>query len=133
MDITIYLPDDIAQRAKKQNINLSRLLRDALVEQFRVEDIMAKTLEGASEIKLKLENENGNIYTGRITGKKIASGDHVEVYLTKDERVIVYDFGNLKYWVEGEDWQVDLEDLIGDRDVYVEAMDALGREVTIDI
>jgi post-segregation antitoxin (ccd killing protein) len=131
VDITIYLPDDIAQRAKKQNVNLSRLLRDALVEKFRVEDIMAETLEGASEIKLKLENENGRMYTGRITGKMIASGNRVEVYLTEDERVIVYDFDNLKYWVE--DWETDLEALIGDRDVYVEAMDALGREVTIDI
>lgn len=35
----------------------------------------------------------------------------------------------LKYYVD--DGQVDLEDLIGDLDLYLEVMDALGREATI--
>jgi hypothetical protein len=83
----------------------------------------------ATEITLQLENDNGSTYTGTITGKRLAGNDHVEVFLTKAGNVVVYDLDKLKYYVD--DGQVDLEDLIGDLDLYLEVMDALGREATI--
>jgi post-segregation antitoxin (ccd killing protein) len=44
VDITVYLPDEVAQRAKAQNVNLSRVLRDALTAQFAEEDAVSATL-----------------------------------------------------------------------------------------
>ena len=52
MDITIYLPDEIAKRAKTKGINLSRVLRDALAGQFAEEDAVNETLEHASTVTL---------------------------------------------------------------------------------
>lgn len=131
MDITIYLPDDIGQRAKAQDVNLSRLLRDALAAQFAEEDAMAKLLEDPQEIKLQLENREGIIYTGRITGTQIAGNDHVEVFLTSRQNVVVYDIDHKKYYTEDQDG--DLEDLVNDPDVYLEAMTALDRDAEIDL
>jgi non-ribosomal peptide synthetase component E (peptide arylation enzyme) len=134
VDITIYLPDDLARRAKDQGINLSRMLRDALTARFQEEATVAAVLEGATKIELRIEGDRGNVYTGRITGRKIASGEHVEVFLTDKENVVVYDFDNLKYYVEGEDFgRSSLEDLVGDRDVYLRVMHALGRPATVDL
>ena len=131
MDITIYLPDEIADRAKRQNVNLSRLLRDALAAQFQQEDAMAKTLEGASQVVLQLENEDGRTYKGRITATKIAGSGDVEVFLTEEENVVVYEENKCKYSV-CEDPEEDLRGWLTD-DQYIEAMNALGIEPTVDL
>jgi len=131
VDITIYLPDEIADRAKRQNVNLSRLLRDALAAQFQQEDAMAKTLEGASQVVLQLENEDGRTYKGRITATKIAGSGDVEVFLTEEENVVVYEENKCKYSV-CEDPEEDLRGWLTD-DQYIEAMNALGIEPTVDL
>jgi post-segregation antitoxin (ccd killing protein) len=133
VDITIYLPDDLARRAKESRVNLSRMLRDALTEHFQEEDAMAATLDDSQEIKLQLENEDGSVYYGRIKGKMIGAGDHNEVYLTEAENVVVYDTRALKYYIEDKASKVSLEDLNGDADLYLQVMAALGREATIDL
>ena len=132
MDITIYLPDDIAARAKKQNVNLSRMLRDALTAQFEEEDTVAKTLEDVKEIVLDLEDDNGHSYKGRITGTKIGDSGDVEVFLTDEQNVLVYDGSQLKYWVCA-DPEENLRDWLTDNDQYIEAMDALGISATVDL
>lgn len=131
MDITVYLPDELGQRAKAENVNLSRLLRDTLEAQFREDDTVAAVLDDAAEFTLELENEDGIGYRGRFRGTLIAQSESVEVYVTDSGNVLVYDPDKLKYWTETPD--TDLDDLIGDQDVYLQAMAALGREGTIDL
>jgi post-segregation antitoxin (ccd killing protein) len=134
VDITIYLPDELARRAKDRGINLSRMLRNALTAQFHEEETTAAVLEGATKIELNLKNDSGSVYTGRITGTKIASGDHVDVFLTDRKNVVVYDFDRLRYYVEGADFgSSSLEDLVGDKEVYVQVMHALGRAAIVDL
>jgi len=132
VDITIYLPDELGQRAKSRpDINLSRMLRDALEEQFEEEAAMVKTLEEATVHKLNLEDDDGRSYVGTITGTKIAdsSKGDVEVFLTDEQNVLVYDVDKQRYYVDtGE---LDLEEVIGDRDAYMDAMHALGRTPTV--
>ena len=132
MDITVYLPDDLGQRAKDSEVNLSRMLRDALTAQFEEEEAMEAISAGATVHELKLEDKDGHIYNGTITGKEIAGNDRAQVFVTDRNNVVVYDPEKLVYYVEDERTE-NLEDLIGDQDVYLEAMHALGRPVTIDL
>ncbi len=89
MDITVYLPDALGARAKQENINLSRMLRDAITEEFAMRDAM-KT-QDVQVYEVKLEE-----HVGRITGNKIAEDDRVQVFLTDDERVLAYDASKLQ-------------------------------------
>lgn len=131
MNITIYLPDEIAERAKsRKDIILSRILREALAELFEREDTMAKTLDGAKEIVLDLEDHEGRRYKGRIQGTKIAGSDNVEVFLT-DENVVVYEPDRLMFNV-CEEPESELRDLLRESD-YIEAMIALGIEPIVDL
>lgn len=127
MDITIYLPDELGERAKKHNVNLSRLLRDALIAQFEQEDTVEKTLQREKEFTLRLEDQDGRTYKGRITGVEIAEN----VYLTTDESVVVYEPDTLRFSV-AEDPETDLEGMLP-QDQYIKAMNALGIEPTVDL
>ena len=131
MDITVYLPNDIGRRAKAADLPLSRMLRDAVTEELERRDAMTKTLEAAETIELDLVDENGNPYTGRITGTTIADDDYVTVYVTDDERVIVYVATRQKHVVLG-DPQTELESWLRG-DAYIEAMAALGLKPVVDL
>ena len=108
-------------------LNLSRLLRDAVTTELRGETVR-KTLAKPQVHKLDLENSNGIGYFGRITGAEIVYDERskVTVYLTEDERVIVYDSKKLAYR-EIEDVS-DLRDWLRDDEAYFTAMDGLGEE-----
>jgi hypothetical protein len=132
MDITVYLPDEIGERAKAAGLNLSRLLRDAAQTELERRAVIATTLGQATEHLLDLEDEGGTPYTGRITGTVIARDDSGTVYLTTDERVILYDFDKLEHWEIDFDFpEVSVEDQLGD--LYVEVMRALGKNPVIDL
>ena len=132
MDITIYLPDELGERAKREGINLSRMLRDELAVELQRRATMAQTLNSPQTFELSLESrEGGDIYLGRVTGKRIAEGRHVEVFLTDDERVLVYDERRSDYWVI-EDPAEELRDCLDD-DEYARALAALGLTVVVDL
>jgi hypothetical protein len=87
---------------------------------------MSQTLTETETFELALEDEDGNPYTGRITGTAIDSDDKGrEIYLTEDERVIVYDESKLDYWIV-EDPERELEGWPG-------ALRALGIKPVIDL
>ena len=74
-------------------------------------------------------------YTGRVTGKRIAwDWDHeVEVFLTDDERVLVYDGGKQTYY-ESDNPPEDLREwLAGAPSAYADAMHALGESPIVDL
>ena len=135
MDITIYLPDDIGERAKREpGINLSRLLRDALTDEFARRDAVSDTLsETQNTYEVDVEDENGRAYTGRITGHQVAQDDrnNLLVFLTQDEHVILYDTNRLQYWVL-EDRETEFRDALY-ADAYADACDSLGITPVIDL
>ncbi len=133
MDITVYLPDDVAQRAKSGNVNLSRVLRDALTTQFAEEDAVKATLEEASTVTLDLRTDEGRAYRGRmeaaLLGEDAATG--TAVYLRRNGTVITYR-AEEQAFRSVEDPAVELAALLP-IDRYVAAMDALGIVPEIDL
>lgn len=133
MDITVYLPDEIAQRAKAQNVNLSRILRDALTDRFAKEDAVSITLDSAETITLDLQTEEGRAYRGRLTAVLIgrAATEPIDIYLRRNGEVIAYrpDDGTL---VTVADPENDLRSILPAPD-YIVVMEALGIVAEIDL
>lgn len=98
---------------------------------------MSETLNTTKTHELDLENEDGELYTGRITGTQIAEDDDVLLYLADDERVIAYDAGKLRYSVLGNEPRMSFEEelraWLPNPAAYQEACDALGIKAVIDL
>ena len=91
MDFTVYLPAEIGERAKAAELKLSRLLRDAVTRELDRRAAMNDTLAESQEYKVAVEDRDGRVFAGRITGRAIAVSGDVTVYLTDDERVLAHD------------------------------------------
>lgn len=132
MDITVYLPEDIGKRAKTADpdLNLSLLLRNAVVEELDRRERVAGMLKGAGEHELELESPEGSRYTGVLTGKKVWWGEtDEEVYVTTDKRVMVYngDTCQLAEVEDAEDWSG------ANFDLYLAIADALGQRARVEV
>jgi len=75
MDITVYLPDEIGERAKKYGLNLSRMLRASVEEELNQLAELADTLSGMEEV---VKKRQGRIVT-RVRDPRLraALGDTV--------------------------------------------------------
>ena len=92
------------------------------------------TLEDIQTHDVTIETQEGTVYTGRITGKHIAQGQDTSVFLTEDERVLVYDENLRRVDDVSEDPASGLEGLKDhDVDAYIEAMEAIGEKPVIDL
>jgi post-segregation antitoxin (ccd killing protein) len=133
VDITVYLPDEVAQRAKAQNVNLSRVLRDALTAQFTEEDAVSATLEEAGTITLELHTDEGRAYRGRMEATLLgeAADGATAVYLRRTGEVIAYRAEDRAFRTL-EDPASDLFAILP-ADRYFAAMDALGIVPEIDL
>lgn len=138
MDITIYLPDELGKWAKEHELGLSRMLRDAVEAEKR-------RLEAGATLKAKAEtylmsvaepDDHGgtDYYTARLHGRRIGAGclggGDVYVYVGENGKLYVHstaDDSLVRDVATGE-----LRKYV-DETAYVEAMRALGEEVTIDI
>ena len=133
MDITVYLPDEVAQRAKAQNVNLSRVLRDALTTQFAEEDAMNATLEKAGTVTLELRTDEGRAYRGRMVATLIGKdeGRGSDVYLRQSGEVITYRSEDRRFWTVADP----ASELVAvlPTDEYIAAMDALGIIPEVDL
>lgn len=93
---------------------------------------MQSLLSKTHEYVLEVEDKDGRCFKGRIEGRLIAEDKHgATVYVTADERVILYDESKLKFWVL-DDPEDELRGEL-DTDAYIEAMNALGVEPTVDL
>jgi hypothetical protein len=93
VDFTVYLPDEIGQRVRDEGLKISRLLRNAVLEEFARRDGLTKLLEPGVEVyELELEDEGGSPYVGRIKGRRIAGDEKTGIYATTDGRLIGYQF-----------------------------------------
>lgn len=130
MKFNLYLPDEIGERAKAADpdLNLSLLLRNAVVEELGRRERVAKTLKGAKEHELPLETEEGARYTGVLTGTEIAEN----VYLKADGDVAIWDEDRLQLHTFEN---YDLDDLRRelDDDTYIAVCDALGQKARVGV
>ena len=139
MDITVYLPDEIGGRAKEAGLKFSALLRAAVFGELNRLAAVKSAAEGAEERELELEHpETGHPYTGRIVGTLLGGNGEESVFLTDDERVIVYDSGKLEYWAFDADAEDELAEALGvvfgrDQKQYVDVMDRLGLHAVVDL
>jgi hypothetical protein len=127
MDITVYLPDEIGERAKAAGLKLSRLLRGAVVRELERRVAMEQSLEEHQEFTITTEDADGKPYLGRITGRAIAVSGDVDVYLTTDQRVLVHNTSTLEHW-EVDDAKGELLDFL-EPGAYQQVLNALGLEV----
>ena len=134
MNHNVYLPDEVSEQAKAAELNLSRLLRDAVTNELERRKAVAATLNDVQVHEVEIEDSDGQFWTGRITGTCIAQDNdkgEVEVYLTDDERVIVYD-GRRRQYHEINDPENELRDWLWPAG-YTDALLALGMTPVIDI
>lgn len=133
MDITVYLPDEVAQRAKAQNVNLSRVLRDALTAQFAEEDAVSATLEKTRTVTLELKTDEGRAYRGRmeatLIGKDATTG--IAVYLRRSGEVITYRSEDRRFATVANPAN-ELVAVLSTGE-YIAAMDALGIMPEVDL
>src|SRR5262245_55133916 len=135
MNVNLYLPDDLGQQAKEAELPLSQMLRTAVVDELERRKVVSETLAETEIHEVTIEDEDGRPYTGRITGKRLYGPDyhHTEVFLTDDERVLVYDGGNLRYWVS-DDPARDLREIQYMTDgEYADVLQAMGVTPVIDL
>ncbi len=131
MDVTVYLPNQLGERAKREGINLSRTLRNAVQVEIERREAVSNTLSGTEVYELALEDDDGTPITGRIRGTLLVDDDRGStVYLTADERVIVHDEKRLRYEVVN-DPQNELRGLTPGN--YATVMKALGLRAVIDL
>ena len=139
-DVTVRIDKELREKARDLGINLSRLLEDALRNDInRREAITAalKHLETSSlgsmvrQFRLPMRADDGSEYDGVISGALLVSEGNFSVYLTGDERVLVYDVGEQTYREVG-DPREGLRSVLG-MDSYLKAMRSLGLKPLIDI
>jgi hypothetical protein len=133
VDITVYLPDDVAQRAKARSINLSRVLRDALTAQFSEEDAVEATLGQAASVTLELRTDDGRAYRGRMEAALLGESAQAEtaVYLRRSGEVVAYRAEDRTLRTVADPASELFAVLPTDR--YFAAMDALGLVPEIDL
>lgn len=88
MNRNVYLPDDIDERAKAAGLNLSGLLRQAVITELDRLDTLTAARDGMTEQTIDLEDEDGNPVRLRFTGKHI-TGPDPNVYLHHEGKIIV--------------------------------------------
>jgi predicted transcriptional regulator len=139
VDFTLYLPDEIAGRAKAaqaEGLNLSRLFRDAVTHELDRRDAMSAALMDAQKIELEVKDVQGRPYIVRFTGRILATDQSSErkrevvVYLVR-EAVLVYDSGNLQL----HELKNPVEELASwvDQPSYFDAMHAIGQTPVVEL
>jgi hypothetical protein len=135
-DVTVRIDVELRAKAKELDVNMSRLLEDALREEIQRRETIAETLGGAEEIKLDLEDKEGRPYVGRLTGKFLGEGHGAQAFLAEDERLIIYDEDKREFWTVpfGGELQTTLDNWFPhDPDVVADVMHAFGETPEIDI
>jgi post-segregation antitoxin (ccd killing protein) len=136
MDVTVYLPDEIGQWAKDAELNLSGLLREAVLRVRRGMEAAEETASHAKVVELSVADDDG-FYTARLHGTKMAQGSlrprekpRFEIYITESGEVVSYHPRTKKLYraMKGEE----LRGILDDK-TYIAVMRAAGQEPIIDI
>lgn len=130
MDITVYLPDELGERAKEADLPFSRLLRSA-VQRELAHRSAAQDMEGDMDRReLEVEDSTGPV-TYRVTAATVARSGNAEVLLHPTGSVYVYDSSKLTL----RELENPVEELRGmlDGSDYRKACEALGVRPVIDL
>jgi hypothetical protein len=135
MDINCYLPDELGARAKEADIRFSPLLQQAVRDELDQLDAVKEALSaGVQTYELDIEDrDTGAMYTGRVTGKRIAYDERNDdaAFLTDDERVLVYSASQQRVFDVTDDPDEGLNGFPPGE--YTGAMSALGLKAVIDL
>lgn len=129
---TVYLPDDLGQWAKDQNLNLSAMLRHAVLRVQRHQAAVAEAESRPDVFMLPVDTAEGRTYTVRLHGKLVAHTDDYALYLTGTDQFFLHvtaDGNELREL----DRITDLDPKAFDLDFYVTAADAMQEDVVIDV
>jgi hypothetical protein len=89
MNHNVYLPDDISERAKAAGLNLSGLLRAAVVDELDRQAVLAAASDGMAPLEVDIQDADGRQLRLRFTGKHIAGHVDLWIYLTEDGKVLL--------------------------------------------
>jgi hypothetical protein len=131
MNVNLYLPDELGEKAKAADLPLSRLLQRSVTEELQRREAVTKTMKDAREHLVDLETKEGYAYQGRINGIEVHEDDRYRWFVTTDERVLVYDDENMSAEQVEER---NLEQLAEHNpDAYAAVKTALGETPIIDL
>jgi hypothetical protein len=138
VDFTVYVPNDLGERLKQvtPKLNYSALFREAALSQLQRQDAVAKQSSKAEMYELGVEEADGRMYTAHLFGALLTPHNVVvEVYVTKDREVIVYEpvEKRLHRHVEPEGLRRWLDGGALSPEEYIDVMNALGVEPVIEI
>lgn len=117
-------------------MNLSRMLREAVVAELDRSRAMEKLAEGSKEYLLDLETRDGEPYKGRIVGTLLSENRRGErLFATEDERVIFYDPNRPRHDVLEDEDEIReaVETVCGTTDEFIWVMAKLGLTATVDL
>ena len=109
MDITVYLPDEIGQRAKDASVKFSALLREAVINELDRIETLEQSRDGMVPQQVEIGGNPPTLL--RFTGKLIAGDMGIAVYETDKGAVILAededhahfdDVQEFMYWVDNE-------------------------------
>lgn len=137
MKVSVYLPDEMGQKAKDLGLPFSQLLRRAVeyeMQEFCFTQAALNEGGGVAEYKLDLVDGDGNSYVGKLTGKLVWQIDEIAVYLTEDVRIIVYNKGERRYTEidDVEEAQAFFENAVPKAD-FVVLMNKLGGRAEVEL
>ncbi len=127
MKINVYLPDDIGEKAKEAGLNLSGLLREGVEAELHRRERLGALLKDVEVYELTIQDGS---YIARLHGKLLTpDNEKVEVYLTEEEELVIYDPREGR--LHGECEVSDLHSWLDDN-AYIAVAAALGEEAVID-
>jgi hypothetical protein len=88
MNHNVYLPDEISERAKAAELNLSGLLRAAVIDALDRRDALEGARDGMVGQNIDIDHQDGRALQLRFTGKHVAGGT-IDVYLTDNGTVVL--------------------------------------------
>ena len=110
VNVNVSLPGDLRKQAEEEKLNLSRLLREAVVRELHRKTIMKELVSDEQVYEVPIgggefldeQDQPLDSYTGLIRGKLVYASPPGNVFLTNDERVIVYYEEELGKYPQGE-------------------------------
>ena len=128
---TVSLPDELYERAKAVGLPFSKLLQDAIRAELQRLNTVERVLTDDQDRYVMPVARDGKVITGRITGRLVADSPTTRVYLTRPDRVLIYDV-RAQTVSESSDPAEDLRGRLATDD-YIDLLDALGVEAVIDL
>ena len=88
-NITVYLPDQLAERAKAAGLPMSHVFQVAVTEAVQHAEELAASQDGMTSLEHELTDRDGERILLRFRGEVLDASGSVSVYRTAEGKVIV--------------------------------------------